>query len=70
MEQTIIYYLHKGDDIPFYVGKTINLKSRLKGHKRKFGKDIQLEEMDFVETSDWKFWENIGFHNLKHGGLN
>lgn len=69
METTIIYYLHKGDDIPFYIGKTINLKSRLKGHKKKFGKDIQLEEIDFVKTGDWKFWEKYWISQFKTWGF-
>jgi hypothetical protein len=25
---TFIYYLHKGDNIPFYVGKTVNKNLR------------------------------------------
>ena len=53
--KTIIYYLHRGDKIPFYIGKTRNLKSRLNTHKSVFGKDIYIEFLDEVE--DWKYWE-------------
>ena len=53
---TKIYFLHKGDNIPFYIGK-FNKKSRLNSHQLKFGKDIQLEIIDEVPISEWKFWE-------------
>jgi len=74
--KTIIYYLHKGDKIPFYVGKTRNLKSRLNTHKSVFGKNIFIEFLDEVE--DWKYWEkhyislfkNLGYilENKNNGG--
>jgi hypothetical protein len=53
--KTIIYYLHRGDKIPFYVGKTRNLKNRLNTHKFVFGKNIFIEFLDEIE--DWKYWE-------------
>ena len=40
MEHTKIYYLHFGDNIPFYVGKTRNEYHRLVSHKKTFGNDI------------------------------
>jgi predicted GIY-YIG superfamily endonuclease len=53
-----IYYLHKGDDIPFYVGKTKDKKSRLYHHKNKFkNKNVVLEIIDEVFDQEWKFWE-------------
>ena len=74
--KTIIYYLHKGDKIPFYIGKTRNLKSRLNTHKSVFGKNIFIEFLDEVE--DWKYWEkhyislfkNLGYilENKNNGG--
>jgi hypothetical protein len=74
--KTIIYYLHRGDKLPFYVGKTKNLKSRLNTHKSVFGKDIYIEFLDEVE--DWKYWEkhyitlfkNLGYilENKNNGG--
>ena len=53
---TKIYYLHKGNDVPFYIGK-FSKKSRLSSHKKKFGKDIQLVIIDEVPIKEWKFWE-------------
>lgn len=74
--KTIIYYLHRGDKLPFYIGKTRNLKSRLNTHKSVFGKNIYIEFLDEVE--DWKYWEkhyislfkNLGYilENKNNGG--
>lgn len=74
--KTTIYYLHKGDKVPFYVGKTKNLKSRLNTHKQVFGKSIFIEFLD--EVDDWKYWEkhyinlfkNLGYilENKNNGG--
>jgi len=56
--KTFIYYLHKGDNIPFYVGKTKNLKSRLTEHKiKKNNNSIELNVIEEVNKDDWKFWE-------------
>ena len=44
---TYIYYLHKGDDIPFYIGKSVNVKlHRSYQHKKRFGKDTIIEIID------------------------
>lgn len=58
-QNTRIYYLHKGDNIPFYIGKTINIKNeRLNAHKQVWGKSIFLEDIDEVPTNEWEFWES------------
>jgi hypothetical protein len=64
--KTIIYYLHRGDKVPFYVGKTKNLKNRLNTHKNVFGKDIYIEYID--EVDDWKYWEKHYIHLFKNLG--
>ena len=56
MALTTIYYLHRGDDIPFYIGKTTNIGNRLSHHKKNFGIDVDLEVIN--EVKDWKFWES------------
>ena len=54
---TKIYLLHRGDNIPFYIGKTTQpLKKRNKQHLENFG-ICYLEEIDEIPTSEWKFWE-------------
>lgn len=53
-----IYFLHRGDNIPFYIGETSkSLKSRLTHHKRKFGQDVLIEHVDDVSIETWRFWE-------------
>ena len=74
--KTAIYYLHKGDKVPFYVGKTKNLKNRLNTHKQIFGKNTFIESID--EVDDWKYWgkhyidlfKNLGYvlENKNNGG--
>jgi hypothetical protein len=63
---TKIYYLHKGDNVPFYIGKTISEKDRKSQHKNTFGKDTILEIIDEVPTQEWKFWEEFYISLFKH----
>jgi hypothetical protein len=71
--KTIIYYLHRGDKVPFYVGKTKNQpKKREKAHQKRLNDySIILEIIDHVE--DWRYWEkhyiNL-FRNLGHNLIN
>jgi hypothetical protein len=67
-ETTYIYYLHKGDNIPFYIGKSVTPKGRLNDHKRKFGY-IKLEIIDNVPTSEWLFWEKWYIELFKFWGF-
>ena len=52
-----IYYLHTGNNTPFYIGKTNNLLKRKLNHKKSFGNDIIIEILDEVSDQEWKFWE-------------
>lgn len=54
---TYIYFIHKGDNIPCYIGKTVNSSIRLKNHKAKNKQYTHLEIIDEVPSSEWKFWE-------------
>jgi len=69
MEHTIIYYLHKGDNIPFYVGKTNRLQGRISSHRKRFGKNVILEEIDNVSLSEWKFWECYWIEQFTNWGF-
>lgn len=65
-----IYFLHKGDNIPFYIGETsLPLKSRLSHHKRKLGKDILIEQLDIVSLDSWRFWESWYIELFKSWGF-
>ena len=76
---TYIYYLHKGNNIPFYVGKTIRKdNSRLNAHKNSLKENIYLEIIDEIPTKEWEFWERyyislfrswgFGLINKNNGG--
>jgi len=68
--KTIIYYLHKGDKIPFYVGKTKNHPSkREKNHQDRLkDNSIVLEILNEVE--DWRYWEKHYITLFKNLGYN
>lgn len=66
---TKIYYLHRGNNIPFYIGKTISEKNRKYSHKNKLGKDIILEIIDEVPTNEWKYWEEFYISLFKIWGF-
>ena len=70
-ELTQIYYLHRGDNMPFYIGKTINFHKnvRLNNHKITFGEGILLEEIDLVKTIEWEFWEKYYISLFKSWGF-
>lgn len=65
--KTAIYYLHRGDKIPFYVGKTNDIKNRLNTHKNVFGKEIFIELIN--EVDDWKYWEKHYINLFKNMGF-
>jgi len=70
VNQTKIYYLHFGDNVPFYIGKTISkLRIRLNDHKKKFGPNTFIEEIDSVESSEWIFWEKYYISLFKSWGF-
>lgn len=76
MEYTKIYYLHKGDNVPFYVGKTRDPDTRLPNHKQVYGDNTYMEIIS--EVKNWRRWEkyyikkykNLGYHleNKNQGG--
>ena len=58
MEITYIYELSK-NGIPFYIGKTKDLKDRENKHKKKHGNDIIMTEIDSVNSFDKKYWKPL-----------
>ena len=68
MKHTKIYYLHKGDNIPFYIGKSNTPSNRIFFHRSRFGLDTILEELDSVPLTEWKFWECYWIGQFKDWG--
>lgn len=54
-----IYYLHRGDNIPFYVGKSKNPNFRKAEHrwKNKGGSKPEMFILEEVDLKEWNFWE-------------
>lgn len=55
MDYTKIYYLHRGDNIPFYIGKSRRHLERFENHKQTFGSNIKMEIIS--EVKNWRRWE-------------
>jgi hypothetical protein len=66
---TSIYYLHKGDNIPFYIGKSIKPQNRIYEHKTSKCLNVFMEIIDEVPTSEWKFWEKYYISLFKSWGF-
>jgi hypothetical protein len=66
MERTKIYYLHRGDNVPFYIGKSRKHLERLENHKQTYGHDIKMEIIS--EVKDWKRWEKYYIEKYKKLG--
>jgi hypothetical protein len=64
-----IYYLHKGDDIPFYVGKTNNPITRISKHKKTYGTNIVLEIIEKTTTEDWRYLEELYIQLFRSWGF-
>ena len=67
---TYIYYLHLGDNKPFYIGKSVNPNSRKHNHRnRSKNCNILLEIIDEVPTDEWLFWERHYISLFKSWGF-
>ena len=67
---TDIYYLtYEYEDIPFYVGKSINCYSRFFAHKKTYGKNIKMIKIDKVNNQEWLFWEKYYVSLFKSWGF-
>ncbi len=51
--EKVIYHLER-NKIPFYVGKTSNIKKRFTAHKKKYGNNISIVVIEEVNDKDWK----------------
>jgi hypothetical protein len=67
---TYIYFLHNGDNIPFYVGKSNNpMKFRWNRHRKTYGENTYLEIIDEVDSKYWKYWERFWIQQIEQWGF-
>jgi hypothetical protein len=66
---TTIYVIEK-NNIPIYIGKTVNFNVRKFYHRKKYGTDITWFFIDQVEDKEWKFWEMFYISLFKTLGFN
>lgn len=64
-----IYFLHKGDNVPFYVGKTTNLNRRRMAHSTERKHKVFIEEIESVNENEWKYWEEFYIALFKSWGF-
>ena len=58
MINTHIYYLHRGDNTPIYIGKALDTHRRLLEHRcHRKDYDLCVETIEIVK--DWKYWEEF-----------
>lgn len=77
MKKIFIYYLHKGDNVPFYIGKTKDPKIRLREHISLKGK-CYMEILEETTIDDWlskekyyiNYYKKLGYklENKNSGG--
>jgi hypothetical protein len=65
---TIIYILEK-NNVPFYIGKTVNFNVRKFYHRKKYGENIDWYFIDQVPNNEWKFWEKHYISLFKSWGF-
>jgi len=68
MEHTKIYYLHNGDNKPFYIGKSRKPHFRFYNHKQTYGHNIEM--VIISEVKNWKRWEKYYIKKYKDLGYN
>lgn len=64
-----IYYLHKGDNIPFYIGYTKSPKTRITNHRQTYGIEVEMEEIDECLNEEKKQIESLWIGLFKSWGF-
>ena len=70
--KTNIYCIFDERNNPVYIGKTtdLTLKNRFSKHKKRFGKNISISEIDCVDTEKWKEAETFWIEQFRQWGFN
>lgn len=69
MTAIIIYGLQRPDRDIFYVGKTKEPARRLKEHRKRFGREIELIILEVVPLSEWRYAEHAWIQEFRDAGL-
>lgn len=69
LKNKIFIYSLERNNIPFYVGKTKNPKSRKADWLREYKDSISFNIIDEVNKENWKFWECYWIEQLKSWGF-
>lgn len=69
LKNKIFIYSLERNNIPFYVGKTKNPKSRKADWLREYKDSISFNIIDEVNKENWKFWECYWIEQLKGWGF-
>lgn len=65
-----IYYKHKFDGVPFYIGKTKKSKLEYRySPQQGRGTEFDLELIDEVPNDEWRFWESYWIEQFKAWGF-
>lgn len=64
-----IYYLHLGDNIPVYVGKSNKPHLRKNKHKYRFGKNVEVEILEETTTEEWRELEEFYIQLFRSWGF-
>lgn len=59
-----IYGLHEGDEVLFYVGRTITPRHRLRGHRASFGQHITMKILERCWWNDRSRRERYWIHQV------
>ena len=63
---TKIYYKHRFDNIPYYIGKTRKTKLEYRySLKQGRGVEFDLVLIDEVPDNEWRFWESYWIEQFK-----
>jgi len=69
LKNRVFIYSLERNNIPFYIGKTKNPKSRKADWLREYKDSISFNIIDEVNNQNWKFWECYWIEQLKCWGF-
>lgn len=62
-------YLLEFKDSTFYIGKTNNIKRRIKEHTLKYNTNFDYIVLEEIDNKEWKFWESYWIEQFQAWGF-